>query len=94
MAKKKIKDQEIIEDTITETIIDAPEDLLIAPEPIAQPKQFLLLVDEMHMSLIGKLMPGLLFVEVQGKAIEKMDDCLFLINPKAPDVKEEQKTQE
>lgn len=52
-----------------------------APAPAPKPKQYLLLADELHMAMLGKLMPGLMFVQVEGLAIQNNDSYMMLVNP-------------
>lgn len=49
--------------------------------PAPKPKQYLLLADELHMAMLGKLMPGLMFVQVEGLAIQNNDSYMMLVNP-------------
>jgi len=44
-------------------------------------KQYLVLADEMHMALLGKLMPGILFIEVEGLAMPHDPTRMLLVNP-------------
>lgn len=46
-----------------------------------KPKQYLIMADEMHMALLGKLLPGLLFVQVEGMAMQGNDTHMLLVNP-------------
>ena len=46
-----------------------------------KPKQYLLMADEMHMALLGKLIPGLLYVQVEGLSMENNPDYMLLVNP-------------
>ena len=61
-----------------------------APKP---PKQYLLVVDELNMAMLGRLMPGLLFVQVEGLAMENNKTHMLLVNP-LPAKPEEPKVQE
>lgn len=63
-----------------DTTTDTQQELTV--EPI-QPKlkQYLLLADELHMSILGKLMPGLLFVEVEGLPMKDSTEYMLLANP-------------
>lgn len=45
-------------------------------------KQYLIMADEVHMAVIGKMMPGIRFVEVQGINIDSQPNHTFLVNPK------------
>lgn len=49
--------------------------------PAAKPKQFLILADELHMALLGKLIPGLLYVQVEGMNMEHNPNYMLLVNP-------------
>jgi hypothetical protein len=54
----------------------------VAPEaPIPKPKQYLVMVDEITMAILGKIMPGLLFVQVEGMAMQGNDNHMLLVNP-------------
>lgn len=50
-------------------------------EPITMPKQYLLMADEATMIMIGKIMPGMLFVQVEGMAMKDNDGHMLLVNP-------------
>lgn len=50
-----------------------------SPE-IPNPKQYLLMADEVHMTLLSKIMPGIRFVQVEGMPIENNDTHIFLVN--------------
>jgi hypothetical protein len=54
-----------------------------APAPVEapKPKQFLIMADELHMAMLGKLLPGLLFVQVEGMAMQNNDTHMLLVNP-------------
>lgn len=49
--------------------------------PIANPKQYLLMADEVTMPILGKLIPGLLYVQVEGMAMQGNDNHMLLVNP-------------
>ncbi len=49
--------------------------------PLPDPKHYLLMIDELHMSILGKIIPDLKFVEVQGMPIEGSNEHMFLVNP-------------
>lgn len=44
-------------------------------------KQYLIMADEMHMAILGKIMPGILFVQVEGMAMKDNSDHMLLVNP-------------
>lgn len=44
-------------------------------------KRYLLMADELHMGLIAKLIPGMLFVEVEGMAMQNNTTHMLLANP-------------
>lgn len=46
-----------------------------------KPKQYLIMADELHMALFSKMMPGLLFVEVEGMGMQGNDTHKLLVNP-------------
>lgn len=50
-------------------------------ETAVKPKQYLLLADEMHRVLLGRLIPGILFVEVEGINMKDNDGYMLLANP-------------
>ena len=50
-------------------------------EDTPKPKQYLLMADELHMAMLGKLIPGLMYVQVQGMAIAGNSDHMMLVNP-------------
>lgn len=60
-----------------------------AEVPVQKSKQYLLMADELHIALLGKLMPGLLYVQVEGLAVEGKPGYMLLVNP----VKKEEETQ-
>lgn len=49
--------------------------------PEAKPKQYLVMVDEMTMALLGKLLPTMLFVQVEGMAMQGNTEHMLLVNP-------------
>lgn len=49
--------------------------------PVVNQKRYLILADDLHMSLLAKLNPGLLFLEVQGLHLENNPGHIFLVNP-------------
>jgi hypothetical protein len=49
------------------------------PEP--RPKQYLVMVDEMTMAFLGKIVPSMLFVQVEGVAVQGNSDYRLLVNP-------------
>jgi len=60
------------------------EELKQAPAveaPVQKPKQYLLMADEMTMSILGKLWPSLLFVQVEGMAMQGNDNHMLLVSP-------------
>lgn len=65
------------------------EEIKEAPAPVEAPKakQFLILADEMHMALLGRLIPGLLYVQVEGMAMQGNSDYMLLVNPVKKEVK-------
>jgi hypothetical protein len=46
-----------------------------------KPKQYLILVDELHKAILGKLCPGLAYVEVTGMPITGNNDYQVLVSP-------------
>jgi len=56
----------------------------IVPEAVEappKPKQYLVMVDELSRAIIGKIMPGILFVEIEGMAMEGNANHMLLVNP-------------
>lgn len=51
-----------------------------------KPKQYLIMADELHMALLGKLIPGLMYVQVEGMNMENNPDYMLLVNPAKKDV--------
>lgn len=47
-------------------------------------KQYLLLANEIHMALLGRLMPGLMFLQVEGINLKENDSYMVLVNPINP----------
>lgn len=58
----------------------ASEEVKEAPAP-RKPKQFLIMADEMGIALLGKLIPSLLYVEVEGLAMQNNPNHMLLVNP-------------
>ncbi|MFI0477800.1 MAG: hypothetical protein ACH349_01565 [Candidatus Rhabdochlamydia sp.] len=52
----------------------------VIPE-VPKPKQYLIMADELTRAILGKIAPGLLFVEVEGIAVEGNDRHMLLANP-------------
>lgn len=48
-----------------------------------KPKQYLLMADELHMAVLGKIIPGLLFVQVEGMGMQNNSTHMLLVNPVA-----------
>lgn len=48
---------------------------------VPKPKQYLLMADELHMAILSKIMPGILFVQVEGMAMQNNDTHMLLVNP-------------
>ena len=44
-------------------------------------KHYLVMVNHVNMSLLSKLLPGLMFVEVEGKDMDNLDGYKVLVNP-------------
>jgi hypothetical protein len=57
----------------------APE--VTTAEAPAKPKQYLIMADELHMAILGKIIPGILFVQVEGMAMKDNSDHMLLVNP-------------
>lgn len=51
-------------------------------EEMPKPKQYLIMADELHMALFARLLPGLLFLQVEGMNVEKNDQHMLLVTPK------------
>lgn len=56
----------------------APVETPVAPP---KPKQYLVMVDELSMAILGKLIPSMLFVQVEGMAMQGNDNHMLLVNP-------------
>jgi hypothetical protein len=50
-------------------------------EAPSKPKQYLIMADELHMAILGKIIPGILFVQVEGMAMKDNSDHMLLVNP-------------
>ncbi len=46
-----------------------------------KPKQYLLVVDEISMAILGRIMPGLMFVQVEGIGMQNNPNHMLLVNP-------------
>lgn len=69
---------------ISPEAVEVPKAVETPPDaPAQKPKQFLLVADEFTMAVMSKIMPGMLFVEVQGMAMKDNDTHMLLVNPKA-----------
>lgn len=44
-------------------------------------KQYLLVVDDITMAFLGKIMPGIRYIEVEGMHVAGNDKHQFLVNP-------------
>lgn len=44
-------------------------------------KQYILIADEINISLLGKVMPGLKFLEVEGMNLKDHEGYQLLVNP-------------
>jgi hypothetical protein len=62
-----------------EVVPEAPQTAEAPPKP----KQYLIMADELHMAILGKIVPGLLFVQVEGMAMKDNSDHMLLVNPVA-----------
>lgn len=64
---------------------EAPMETPQESDPIAppKPKQYLLMADELHMAMLGKIIPGLLFVQVEGMGMQNNPNHMLLVNPVA-----------
>lgn len=62
---------------------EVKEEVAAPVEEVVQsnPKQYLLMVDEASMVFLGKLMPSVLFVQVEGLAMKDNDQHMLLVNP-------------
>lgn len=67
-----------------ETPVEAPvQDQAVLEVAPPKPKQYLIMADELHMAMLGKLLPGLLFVQVEGMAMQNNSTHMLLVNPVA-----------
>lgn len=46
-----------------------------------KPKQYLVMVDEVSMAILGRLVPSMLFVQVEGMAMDGNANHMLLVNP-------------
>lgn len=60
-----------------QTEVDPVKEEVVAPKP----KQYLIMTDEIHRAILGKIMPGILFVQVEGMAMKDNSDHMLLVNP-------------
>lgn len=49
---------------------------------IPTPKQYLMVLDDVTMALLGRLCPTLRFLEVEGMPMKECDTHTLLVNPK------------
>lgn len=50
-------------------------------EETPKPKQYLLMADEITMAYLGKLIPSMRFVEVEGRSVIENNEYMLLVNP-------------
>ncbi len=60
---------------------EVQQDQPVSPEPA--PKQFIMVLDALAVAIIGRLCPGLKFLEVEGMVVETNPGHQFLVNPMA-----------
>lgn len=53
-----------------------------------KPKQYLIMVDELSMAMLGKLCPGIVYLEVTGMPIADNPHYQVLVNPLHPPAEE------
>lgn len=72
--------EDVVSEEVKQEEVVAPE---AAPAPIAPPKrkEFFLMVDEIQMSLLSRVLPGIQYVEVQGMNIKDVPNHLLLVTP-------------
>jgi hypothetical protein len=46
-----------------------------------KPKQYLLMVDDVFMAVLGRIVPGMRFVEVEGMSLEGNNQSMVLATP-------------
>lgn len=68
--------------TMLDPISEAPAPTETPAVP-PKPKQYLLMADELHMALLSKLLPGMLFVQVEGMGMQNNSTHMLLVNPVA-----------
>jgi hypothetical protein len=70
-------------DKMSESIKEEEVTPETSPGPIAPPprKEFFLMVDEIQMSLLSRVLPGIQYVEVQGMNIKDEPNHLLLVTP-------------
>lgn len=50
-------------------------------EDIQIPKQYLLVLNDVHMALLSNLIPGISFIQIEGLPIQGNDTHQLLVNP-------------
>jgi len=53
----------------------------VVPGQTVVSKQYLIMVDELHMALLNKMIPGMLFVQVEGMNMADNPKYQVLVNP-------------
>ena len=74
----------MMSEDIVQTEVSAP---IVVDQPKApQVKQYLMMVDELNVAIIGKICTGIQFVQVEGINIKGTDSHLALVTPMAKPV--------
>lgn len=60
---------------------EAPVEIPQEAAPIPKPKQYLLMANELHMAMLSKIVPGMLFVQVEGMSMQNNPNYMLLVNP-------------
>jgi hypothetical protein len=71
-------EKEIVDPTVVKDNIESQPKSNI---PVPKPNQYLIVVDDYHMAMLSKLMPGVLFVLVEGMTIKDNPNHQVLVNP-------------
>ena len=53
----------------------------VVPGQTTATRQYLIMVDEMHMALLNKMMPGMLFIQIEGMSMADNPKYQVLVNP-------------
>jgi len=59
-------------------------------QPVVNPKQYLLMVNEVSMLMLSKMFNGLKFLEVEGMPIKENENVMVMVTPIAKDASKSQ----